>query len=223
VSDLPVTIADAGIFLVILLSAILAFARGFVHEFLSIAAWAGAVLAVIFGLPYLRPIARDFITLPLLADAVAGTAIFIVALLILSFVTRALSGRVRDSALNAVDRSLGAVFGLARGALLVCLAYLPVEWLMPPPEQPAWLREARVMPLITEGANWIKAFVRQEGDAGGGETLAERLRRDLERERLARDIMSPEPKSPKPPGDAQTTTYSEKDRRGLERLLDSSR
>jgi membrane protein required for colicin V production len=222
-SDLPITIADIGIGLVLLLSALLAFARGFVQEVLSVGAWVGAIVAVIFGLPYVRPFARELISVPLLADALAGTVLFVIALIAFSMLTRALAGRVRDSALNAVDRSLGALFGLLRGALLVCLAYLPVQWLMPPPEQPAWLREARAMPLVAEGAEWIKAFVQREDRPFGGDRLGERLRRDLESERIARDIMAPEPKAPKPAGAGKDTAYSEKDRRELERLLDSSR
>lgn len=221
--DLPITIADFGIVLVLVLSALLAFARGFVHEVLSVGAWVGAIIVVVFGLPYLRPFARDLISVPLLADAVAGTVLFVVALIAFSLMTRALAGRVHDSALNALDRSLGAVFGLLRGALLICLAYLPVEWLMPPPEQPAWLRDARAMPLVAEGAQWIKAFVQREDRQLGGDTLGERLRRDLETERMARDIMAPEPKAPQPAGTGKDTAYSEKDRRALERLLDSSR
>jgi membrane protein required for colicin V production len=222
-ANLPITAADVGIALVLLLSALLAFARGFVHEVLSVGAWLAAIVVVVLGLPYVRPFARDLISVPLLADAVGGAGIFIVALVAFSMLSRGLAGRVRDSALNAIDRSLGAVFGLARGALLVCLAYLPVQWLMPPAEQPAWLRDARSMPLVAEGADWLKAFVAREDRRGGGDTLSERLRRDLEAERMARDIMSPEPKSPNPPANGQNSTYSEKDRRELERLLDNGR
>ncbi len=221
--DLPITVADAGIVLVLVLSALLAFARGLVREVLAVGAWVGAIVAVIFGLPQVRPFAREMISVPLLADAVAGTVLFIVALIVLSMLTRGIANRVRDSALNAVDRSLGAVFGLLRGALLVCLAYLPVEWLMPPPEQPAWLRDAKTMPLVVEGADRIRAFVQREERREGGDRLGERLRRDLESERIARDIMKPEPKAPKSAVDRKETAYSEKDRRELERLLDSGR
>ena len=80
--DFPFTIADLAIVGILLVSAVLAFARGFVHEVLSMAAWIGAAFAVVFGLPYARPIARQFISLPLLADVAAGGVIFIVALLI---------------------------------------------------------------------------------------------------------------------------------------------
>ena len=148
--DFPFTVTDLAIVGVLLISAVLAFARGFVHEVLSMAAWLGAAVAVIFALPYARPIAREFISLPLLADVAAGGVIFIVALLALSLLTRAVSRRVQDSALNAVDRSLGFLFGLLRGAALVCLAYIPVNWLLAPSEQPEWIRDARSRPLVEQ-------------------------------------------------------------------------
>ena len=145
-ADFPLTLADLAIIGILLVSAVLAFARGFVHEVLSMGAWVGAAFAVIFGLPLVRPFARSVISLPLLADFAAGGVIFILALLVLSLATRAIARQVQGSALNAVDRSLGFVFGLLRGAVLVCLAYIPLAWLMSPGEQPTWIREARALP-----------------------------------------------------------------------------
>ena len=121
-AELPFTFLDIAIGIVLLVSGLLAFVRGFVHEVLAVGAWVGAIFIAVFGFPYLRPYARDLIPHELAADVAAGAAIFVVALVVLSLLTRALSDRVKDSALNALDRSLGFVFGLLRGAVLVCLA-----------------------------------------------------------------------------------------------------
>lgn len=224
-ADFPFTVADLAIIAILLVSAVLAFARGFVHESLSMAAWVGAALAVVFGLPYARPIAREFISLPLLADVAAGGVIFIVVLLLLSLLTRALSRQVQDSALNAVDRSLGFVFGLARGAALVCLAYIPIAWLMAPGEQPAWLRDARSRPLVEQGAAWIQSVIDGTSDTRtqAADPTRERTRKALETERLVRDMMTPDPKSPQARGTPGPQGYSERERRDLERLIESDR
>lgn len=220
--DFPFTLADLAIIGVLLISGVLAFARGFVHEVLAMAAWVGAALAVVFGLEYARPIAHRFISLPLLADVAAGGTLFIVSLLVLSLLTRAVARRVQDSPLNAIDRSLGFVFGLARGALLVCLAYIPIVWLMPPAEQPAWMRDARAAPLVAQGADALRDFVAQEAStAPEPDPRAERTRKALETERMARDIMTPNPKSPQTTADGKPQGYSERERRELERLIDS--
>jgi membrane protein required for colicin V production len=223
--EFPFTMADLAIVGVLLISAVLAFARGFVHEVLSMAAWLGAAVAVVFGLPYARPIAREFISLPLLADVAAGGVIFIVALLALSLLTRAVSRRVQDSALNAVDRSLGFLFGLLRGAAVVCLAYIPVNWLLAPSEQPEWIRDARSRPLVEQGAAMIQSLfdAQRISPPQALDSNRERARKALETERMVRDIMSPDPKSPQPDGKPEPKGYSEGERRDLERLIDSDR
>lgn len=222
-SDLPVTIADGAVVIVLLLSALLAFARGFVNEVLSVGAWVGAIAAVVFVLPLTRPVARSLIEQPLFADIAAGAVIFIVALIALSLLTGHIGRAVRASTLNAVDRSLGVVFGLARGALIVCLGYIAIAWLIPPPEQPAWLRQAKSMPLVEAGADWLKSLV----PAGHGvqtraDPAVDHLRKVLETERLAREIMSPEPKSPARPEPRNGAGYADRDRQDLERLLDGN-
>lgn len=220
----PFTILDLAILATILISAILAFGRGFVHETLSIAGWVGAAAAVIFGLPIAKPYARDFIQPPLLADVAAGVAIFVLAMIVLSIFTRAIASRVHGSSLNAVDRSLGFVFGLLRGAVLVCLAYIPVQWLMAPEEQPAWLHNARLLPLVERGSSWLTDLVDRGGDPSSGtDATREQNQKTLETERIVRDMMSPDPKAPAGKPDASPKGYDEKERREIERLLEGNR
>lgn len=222
--SLPFTVLDLAILATILISAILAFGRGFVHETLSIAAWVGAAFAVIFGLPLARPYARDFIQPPLLADVAAGAGIFILAMIALSIVTRAISSRVHGSSLNAIDRSLGFVFGLLRGAVLICLAYIPVQWLLTPQEQPTWLHDARLLPLVEKGSSWLTGLVdRQGGSASAADAAREQNRKMLETERIVRDMMSPDPKAPSGNPDQSPKGYDERERREIERLLEGNR
>lgn len=223
--SLPFTFADLAVIAILIISALLAFGRGFLAEVLSVASWAGALFAVLLGLPVARPFARDLIQPPLLADVAAGGIIFIVTLIILSMLTRMLAVRVRGSALNAVDRSLGFAFGLLRGAVLVCLAYIPLQWAMPDANQPAWLREAKSRPLVADGADWITDLVRRAAGSGGSpiDSAKDETRKLLEREQMVRDMMNPEPKAPGAQPDASPKGYSERERRELERLYDSNR
>jgi membrane protein required for colicin V production len=221
----PLTLLDLAVIAVVLISAILAFGRGFVHEALSIAGWIGAAFAVIFLLPVARPFAREFIQPPLLADVAAGVTIFIIAMILLSIVTRAIAVRVHGSALSPVDRSLGFVFGLLRGAVLVCLAYIPVQWLITPQDQPDWLRDAKLLPLVQRGSSLLTDLVdRGSGSATSpGNQVQEQRRKSLETERLVRDMMSPDPKAPANGSTNEPKGYDERERRGIERLLEGSR
>ena len=134
--NLPIHIVDLGVAVVLLVSAFFAFARGFVHEILSVIGWVGAIFAAIYGLPYVKPHARDLIEMELIADVAAGAFVFLITLLVLSLLTGAIARRVKDSSLNALDRALGFLFGLARGAVLVSLVFIAAEWILVTPPDP---------------------------------------------------------------------------------------
>ena len=151
---------------VILLSGIFALARGFVKEVFSIASWVGAVFATLYGFQPASALARQFIGAPLIADAVAGGTVFLLTLFVLSFISSFIANRVRGSAVGSVDRSLGFVFGLLRGFVLLSIAYLALSWALPPDDQPKWVRAAKTMPLLERGAGLIADFAPAEFGRG---------------------------------------------------------
>jgi membrane protein required for colicin V production len=125
------TIVDGIVLVVIVLSAILAYARGLVREALSIVGWIVAALAGFYFAPMVEPLMRE---IPVLRDVLgtncelgilAGFAVaFAVALILVSLFTPLLAGAVQNSALGPVDQGLGFVFGIARGVLLVVIALI---------------------------------------------------------------------------------------------------
>jgi len=155
-----VNFVDICVLAVIGISALLALSRGLVKEVLSILSWVGAVLAVVFLLPRAEPLVGQYIKEPLLAQIASGVGIFILALVVLGTINHYLSANVRSSALGALDRSLGLVFGLVRGAAVVCVAYILMSWAMPnPASRPDAIREARTEPLVAEGAAFLKTLL----------------------------------------------------------------
>lgn len=156
--NFPINAADVIVIAVLLISAGLAFFRGLVHEVLAIAAWIGAALATLYFFLPAQSISRQLIAIPLIADIVAGVVIFLLTLIVLTVFSRMLSKRVQDSSLGALDRSLGFVFGLLRGAVIVCIAWLVMIWLLPPAEQPDWVQQARSRPLVEAGADALRAL-----------------------------------------------------------------
>lgn len=158
--SLSINVFDMVALAVLLLSAVLAFFRGFVHEVLSITAWVGAALSALYGFPYARPKAHELIPIPMVADVAAAVAVFLVVLLILSMVTRTISKQVQGSALNSVDRSLGFLFGLVRGAVVLSIAYVVLSWVIPDPAaRPDWMRYAKSGPLLESGASLLRSMV----------------------------------------------------------------
>jgi len=155
-----VNFVDICVLAVIGISALLALSRGLVKEVLSILSWVGAVVAVIFLMPRLEPIVGQYIKEPLLAQIASGIGIFIVALVVFGIVNHYLSANVRSSALGALDRSLGLIFGVVRGGVVVSVAYILMSWAMPnPASRPDVIREARTEPLVAEGATFLKSLL----------------------------------------------------------------
>ena len=146
---------DAVILLVVAISAMFGFLRGLVREVLGLAAWVGAAVAAVTFFPQLQTLARRSISNPDIADPVAFGLVFLLVLIALSLVARALGGAVRRSVLSGLDRVLGLVYGLARGAVFAIAAYLLAGVYEPAGEWPPEVRDARTMPTIYLGAAWM--------------------------------------------------------------------
>ena len=124
----PMNPLDLGVIGIIALSAIFAFARGFVREALSIVAWVGAGAITLYGFTgvyaHVDPRVHD----PLLSQLIAGFGLFVASLIGLTILTGLVAGAACGrAALSPIDRTLGFIFGVARGAFLVSLAYLLLD------------------------------------------------------------------------------------------------
>jgi membrane protein required for colicin V production len=218
--SLPIGIVDLTAVVILLFSAGWAFSRGFIHELLAMAGWLGAGFAALYGLPYLKPQARQLIPINWAADAAASLIIFLFTLFLLSMITHAISRRIRESALNSVDRGMGFLFGAARGALIICLAYLVTEWLVPPPEQPPWLRQAKTMPWIEKGTRLLASLAPEQSDQAkkAARGAAEAAKDAIETKNMVDKLAKPEPKPPEP-----REGYGEKERRDMDRLMQSAK
>jgi len=136
-------------------SALLAFMRGLVREVLGLGAWVGAILAAIWGMPMARPHFQQWLGAAPWVEPVTFGVLFVVTLIILIIVSRWISAMVRASPLGGVDRTLGLVFGLLRGAALVVLAYIATGMVIPVDRWPQPVLEARTLPVAYQGAHWV--------------------------------------------------------------------
>ena len=219
--DWPITGGDILVLVVLLLSGALAFARGFVREALSIAAWVGAAVITVFALPVASPVVRDFIDNPVVADFIAGVLIFIALLVGLSVAGHFATKAIRDSALNMLDRSLGLAFGLVRGVILLGLGYMLYVWLVPDSDNhPDWFREARTLPLVEEAADILRVVVPEDAIDDGLDRAEDTLDRLGE---LAPAIIHNRPLPPaKPDAQEDEAGYNRGAREDMDRLISTS-
>ncbi len=215
----PINLTDVAVVLVILISGLLAFFRGLVHEVLAVISWIGAALATVYGFPYARPYASELISVPLIADMVAGTGIFLVTLIVLSVLTNFVARRIRHSALGPLDRSLGLVFGFLRGAALIAVAWLAFALLLPREDHPEWITEAKVRPLVERGATLLVSFLpeRLRREIGVKSGTAKDGLEELQRLQDYRILLDPPAKSDAPAGEPG---YNTRERDEMQRAIE---
>jgi membrane protein required for colicin V production len=217
---LPVNAVDVLVVLVLVISALIAFLRGFAHELLSIVSWVGAIFATLYGFPLAQPHARAIIPIELLADVIAGVVIFIVVLVILSIATRVVANFIQESSLGALDRSLGLVFGLLRGFVLVCLAWLALDWLLPRDDWPGWVEQAKTRPALNWGSGILVSLAPEELRKDG-EQAADEAIRNLEQLRDAEEAFESLNNALSKSGEKSSPDgYNQDQRQELDRLID---
>ncbi len=146
---------------IMLVSGVLALARGFTREVLSLLAWGAAAVAAYFAIQQqqLLDLVTPYVDKPVLAQIAVGAVAFIVVLILVSIISVKISDRVVDSAVGAFDRSLGFIYGLVRGLVLVAIAYLFYGWLQPPENQEDWIRNAKSLPLVQTVSDGLVAVI----------------------------------------------------------------
>ena len=145
---MPFTLLDGVVVLVVLISAVLAMIRGFTREVFSIASWVAAAAVAYFfwdeAIVYVQPYVED----KNIALGITIGGLFFVTLLIVSIITMRISDFVLDSRAGPLDRTLGFVFGAARGLLLVIIAVLFLNFFIAVDRQPEWIATAKSKPWL---------------------------------------------------------------------------
>jgi membrane protein required for colicin V production len=213
---------DIGVIAIIVLSAIFAFARGFVREALSIVAWVGAAAITVYGFNPVLLLVSPLVNNVLLAQLIAGFGLFVVSLIVLTIATGYLARLVRASALSPIDRTLGFIFGLARGVLIVCLAYLLLDFVQPS-ERPAWIRDAKSAPYLHQGADMLRQFLPEQlkiKNAAIDDAVRALSVADQAREAMGALKVPGVPTVLKPD---RGPSYGKGEKRDLDRLIDTQR
>ncbi len=146
---------DLGLIVIVLISALLSMVRGFTREVLAIGSWAAAAAAAYFFYPYLVPYITPYIHKEPLPQAISAALVFFATLIVVSILTVRISDAILDSKVGALDRSLGFLFGAARGFLLGVVAFAIFNWLVAEKQQPEWVKVAKTRPILQETADRI--------------------------------------------------------------------
>jgi len=171
---MPITLLDVILLIVMLISALLAMVRGFMREVLSIASWAAAALVTILAFPKVLPVVQGYLSNDIVAKAVAIGGVFLGTLIVVAVITIKISDMVLDSRIGALDRTLGFLFGLGRGLIIVVVAYLFFDWLVPDRSKPEWVMKAKSKIVLSSTGDWLKAQLPEDPET----TILKRLKRN---------------------------------------------
>jgi membrane protein required for colicin V production len=229
-SGMPFSVLDIALIGVMLISGVLAMVRGFMREVLSIASWGLAALVTLSAYSKAVPIAKQYISNEMIATGAAVGALFLGTLLVVSLFTVKISDMILDSRVGALDRSLGFLFGLARGLVIMVVAYLFLVWLVPSKSQPSWVADARSKPVLQGTGDWILSLLPDDPEG----TILKRLKRP--KDGGGGDDTTPPADAPAVPGQRSNignparmagggtaeSSYKRGDRQGFDQLLEST-
>lgn len=159
--DLPLSVFDFAVIAVVLVSTVIAFARGFVREVLSVSAFIAAALAALWASPSVAVTVRDVIQPDWLAYLLVVMGIFLAVFIGVTMITHALTSMLhRSDKVGLFDRLLGVVFGAARGVLLLALFLILYNAAI---DRPApWMTQARSYPLIAKTGQALQALASED-------------------------------------------------------------
>ena len=170
---MPITLLDIVLIAVMLISGLLAMVRGFMREVLSITAWILAAAATLYSYSKLLPFAKQYFNNDIVAAVAVVGGVFLVTLLVVSVLTIRISDMVLDSRVGALDRTLGFLFGLARGLIIVVVAFQFFIWLVPDRSQPEWVRGAKSRVVLTSTGIWLMSMLPDDPES----TILKKLKR----------------------------------------------
>jgi membrane protein required for colicin V production len=159
---MPITLLDIVLIAVMLISGLLAMVRGFMREVLSIIAWILAAGATLYAYAKLLPLAKQYFNNDIVAAVAVVGGVFLITLLVVSVVTVRISDMVLDSRVGALDRTLGFLFGLARGLVIVVVAFMFFNWLVPDRSQPEWVRSAKSKVVLAGTGQWLMSMLPED-------------------------------------------------------------
>jgi membrane protein required for colicin V production len=217
---MPITLLDIILLVVMLVSGLLAMIRGFMREILSIAAWAIAAIATIYLYSRLLPTAKQYFNNDIVAAAAVIGGVFIVTLIVVSVLTVRVSDVILDSRVGALDRTLGFLFGLGRGLIIVVVAFLFFDWLVPTKSQPEWVRSAKSKVVLQSTGDWLREQLPEDPES----TILKRFKKRPGDEQEPQDA-PPDQRSGSnrvPEGSrAEQAGYERSDRASLRALIDN--
>ena len=226
---------DILIVIILLVSGAVSFFRGFIKEVLTIFGLGGAAAgAFIFG-HKLTPLFEDWLVNPddedfryfkvipddVLAVVAAYGTLFVLIFIALAILSHFLSKGAEAMGLGPVDRSLGAVFGILRGFLIVGVIYFSFSIFMEEGEFPEFVEDSKMIPVVDASVDWTLDALGVEKPFQDEDIDEKKLRDSIDAiDKVREDYIDPDAKKDNEQNDSSSTGYENQEREALENLIE---
>jgi len=128
-NEIGINTADIIILVIILLSGILSFQKGFIQEIMRISSWIGAVVVALYSYNPILPYVQKYVDMEIGASAITGASSFILSLVVFYIISHFISGIVKYSLIGSLNKSLGFIFGIIKGVVICSILYISIMYL----------------------------------------------------------------------------------------------
>jgi membrane protein required for colicin V production len=150
---------DYIVLIVMGLSVLVAVVRGALREVVALASWVVSGFVAVRFAPSVSALFPSVVTSQEVRVAAAFIVVLVICLLLFAVVSLLLTKLIAKSGLNGTDRTLGALFGVVRGVVILVLLVL-LGGLTPLPHEPAW-RNAMFSPPLEALATYARGYLPQ--------------------------------------------------------------
>lgn len=207
-------IFDIAMLLMVLIAALVGYARGMTQQILSIGGWLAAIILTIAARDTVTPFGRQYISNPNLADVVSLSIVFVILLLIFVSASNLIGRTIKKSLIGGLDRSLGIITGIVIFAGILSCAYIGVSFVVPPQKMPVEVTHSKTFPMVQWGADTIKRMLPK--------SVADNLPKLLKQKdnaNIADALSSMKPKSS--PAPTKKDGYSDVERQDMNNLVNT--
>lgn len=158
----PLTAFDAIAITIILVSGLMALARGFIRELATLIAFVAAIVAAFFARAYFREPLDNILpeTMPpWTPDAIIVLGVFIIVYVILAVIGSKMSKHIQGAeGIGVINRLAGLLFGAARGVIVIIAFVLVMNLALPEERVPPWIAEGQLYPYFADWAQQVRDF-----------------------------------------------------------------
>ena len=162
------TVFDAIVIVLLIISTLMALARGFMRELATL----GAFIAALAAAYYARLFLRDSLSSLMpgdapdwLPDLILFIGVFLLVYIAVAWFGANLSKSIQGAeGVSVFDRVAGAVFGFVRGAVVLIFFVFLMRMALDHDRIPEWIREAQTYPLLENGAVYVERYAPEVGE-----------------------------------------------------------